>query len=140
MLEVLCMLTRTISGEPAFFSPANKLVKVAEVTVKDCGEEEHFAVSCFTVSGTLFMDGRFAPAGSTIGASLDWFLGEILGDIDIEELYFENSTHPMGRPAHGWEKRSFLHGHWKQYAKNNIRIRLTIRLGDDQNESVYGHK
>jgi hypothetical protein len=131
------MLTRTISGEPAFFSPANKLVKVAEVTVKDCGEEEHFAVSCFTVSGTLFMDGRFAPAGITaIGTSLNWFLGEIVGDIDIEELYFENSTHPMGRPAHDWEKRSFLLGHWKQYAKNNISIRLTIRLGDDQNESV----
>lgn len=135
----MLMLTRTISGEPAFFSPANKLVKVAEVTVKDCGEEEHFAVSCFTVSGTLFMDGRFAPAGSTIGASLDWFLGEIVGDIDIEELYFENSTHPMGRPAHAWEKRTFLLGHWKQYAKNDIHIRLTIRLGDDQNESVYWH-
>jgi hypothetical protein len=130
------MLTRTTVGEPAFFNPANKLVKVAEITVKDCDEHDHFAVSCFTVSGTLFMDGRLPPPGLTIGAGLNWFLGEIVGDIDIEELYFENSVHPMGRPAHGWEKRTFLYGHWKQYAKNNIRIRLTIRLADDENESV----
>lgn len=130
------MFTRTTVGEPGFFNPANKLVKVAEITVKDCGEHDHFAVSCFSVSGTLFMDGRFPPPGLTIGTSLNWFLGEILGDIDIEELYFENSAHPMGRPAYAWEKRSFLHGHWKQYAKNNIRIRLTIRLGDEENESV----
>jgi hypothetical protein len=133
------MLTRTTTGEPAFFNPSNKLVKVAEITVKDCDEQDHFAVSCFTVSGTLFMDGRFPPPGLTIGASLNWFLGEILRDIDIEELYFETHAHPMGRPAHGWEKRTFLHGHWKQYAKNNIRIRLTIHLGDNQNESVYWH-
>lgn len=132
------MLTRTNLGEPAFFNPSNKLVKVAEISVKDIDHERFFDVTCFTVSGTLFIDGRFAPAGITaIGTSLNWFLGEIVGDIDIEELYFENTAHPMGRPAHAWEKRSFLHGHWKQYAKNNIRIRLTIRLGDEENESVY---
>jgi hypothetical protein len=130
------MLTRTTTGEPAFFNPANKLVNVAEITVKDGHGEDHFDVTCFTVSGTLFMDGRFPPSGLTIGAGLNWYLGEIVRDIDIEELYFENSVHPMGRPAHGWEKRTFLYGHWKQYAKNNIRIRLTIRLADDENESV----
>ena len=132
------MLTRTTVGEPAFFNPANRLMKVAEVIVKDCGEQDYYAVSCFTVSGTLFIDGRVVPGGATtIGASLNWFLGEIVGDIDIEELYFENPAHPMGRPAHAWEKRTFLHGHWKQYAKNDIRIRLVLRLGDEENESVY---
>ena len=133
------MFTRTTVGEPAFFNPANKLVKVAEITVKDGRGEDHFDVTCFTVSGTLFIDGRFPPSGLTIGAGLDWFLGEIVGDIDIEELYFENSPHPMGRPAHPWEKRTFLLGHWKQYAKNGISIRLTIRLGEEENESVYWH-
>jgi hypothetical protein len=134
------MFTRTTVGEPAFFNPANKLVKVAEITVKDVDYHHCFDVTCFTVSSTLFIDGRFAPSGVTaIGASLNWFLGEIVGDIDIEELYFENSAHPDGRPAHAWEKRSFLHGHWKQYAKNNIRIRLIIRLGDEENESIYWH-
>ena len=127
-------------GEPAFFNPANRLVNVAEVTVKDCGGEDRYSVNCFTVSSTLFIDGQFAPTGATtIGASLNWFLGEIVGDIDIEELYFENPAHPMGRPAHAWEKRTFLHGHWKQYAKNNIRIRLVLRLGDEENESVIWH-
>jgi len=132
------MLTRTNLGEPAFFNPSNKLVKVGEIIVKDVDYERFFDVTCFTVSGTLFIDGRFAPAGITaIGTSLNWFLGEIVGDIDIEELYFENTVHPMGRPAHAWEKRSFLHGHWKQYAKNNIRIRLVLRFGDEENESIY---
>jgi hypothetical protein len=132
------MLTRTNLGEPAFFNPSNKLVKVAEISVKDVDYERFFDVTCFTVSETLFIDGRFAPAGITaIGTSLNWFLGEIVGDIDIEELYFENTAHPMGRPAHAWEKRSFLHGHWKQYAKNNIRIRLVLRFGDEENESIY---
>ena len=135
------MFTRATVGEPAFSNNSNRLVKVAEITVKDVDQEDHFVVSCFTVSSTLFIDGRFAPAGATtIGASLNWFLGEIVGDIDIEELYFENFTYPAGRPAHTWEKRSFLHGHWKQYAKNNIRIRLTIRLGDDENELTYWNR
>jgi hypothetical protein len=132
------MLTRTTVGEPAFFDPANRLVKVADINVKDVDHEYFYSVSCFTMSGTLFIDGRVVPgSASAIGASLNWFLGEIVGDIDIEELYFENPAHPMGRPAHEWEKRSFLHGHWKQYAKTGIRIRLVLRLGDEENESVY---
>ena len=135
------MSTRTTVGEPAFFNPANHLVNVADITVKDVDQEVHYTACCFTVSGALFIDGRFIPGGdTTIGATLNWFLGEDIGDIDIEELHFENSVHPMGRPAHAWEKRTFLHGHWKQYAKTGIHIRLVIRLGDEENESIYWHE
>jgi len=123
-----------------FFKPRHRLVVVGDVTIKDCDTEERVAVTCFFDTGTLFMDGRFAPAHLTIGESLNWYLGESITDIDIEELYFDNSKMNGERPAHSWEKRTFLLGHWKQYARNNIRVRLTIRLGDDdhdQNESIY---
>jgi hypothetical protein len=125
-----------------FFKPRHHLVVVGDVTIKDCDTEQRVAVTCFFDTGTLFMDGRFAPAHLTIGESLNWYLGESITDIDIEELYFDNSKMNGERPAHSWEKRTFLLGHWKQYARNNIRVRLTIRLGDDdhdhdQNESIY---
>jgi hypothetical protein len=88
------------------------------------------------------MDGKFAPAHLTIGDSLNWFLGETITDMDIEELYFDNSKVNGERPAHAWEKRTFLLGHWKQYARHNIQVRLVICLDDsdsysEQNESVY---
>lgn len=129
-----------------FFRPRHRLVVVGDITIKDCGDQERIAVTCFFDTGTLFMDGRFAPSHLTIGDSLNWFLGECITDIDIEELYFDNSKMNGERPAHEWEKRTFLLGHWKQYARHNIQIRSTIRLGDsnsdfdpvsEQNESVY---
>ena len=127
-----------------FFKPRHRLVVVGDVTIKDCDTEERVAVTCFFDTGTLFMDGRFAPAHLTIGESLNWYLADSITNIDIEELYFDNSKMNGERPAHSWEKRTFLLGHWKQYARNNIRVRLTIRLGDDdhdhdhdQNESIY---
>jgi len=124
-----------------FFKPRHRLVVVGDITVKDCDTEERVAVTCFVDTGTLFIDGKFAPAHLTIGESLNWYLGESITDIDIEELYFDNSKMNGERPAHSWEKRTFLLSHWKQYARNNIRVRLTIRLGDDdhdhdQNESI----
>lgn len=125
-----------------FFKPQPRPVAVGDVTVKDCHKEERFIVTCFSDTGTLFMDGRFAPSHFTIGETLNWYIAEPVTDIDIEELYFDNSKINGERPAHAWEKRTFLLGHWKQYAKNNIRIRLVIRLGEsesgfEQNESVY---
>jgi len=80
------------------------------------------------------MDGRFAPSHLTIGDSLNWFLGECITDIDIEELYFDNSKMNGERPAHEWEKRTFLLSHWKQYARHNIQVRATIRLGDSNSD------
>jgi hypothetical protein len=122
-----------------FFRPRHRLVTVGDVTIKDCGDEERIAVTCFADTGTLFMDGKFAPAHLTIGESLNWFLGETITDMDIEELYFDNSKVNGERPAHAWEKRTFLLSHWKQYARHNIQVRLVIHLDDsnsEQNESV----
>jgi hypothetical protein len=101
-----------------FFRPRHRLITVGDVTIKDCGDEERIAVTCFADTGTLFMDGKFAPAHLTIGESLNWFLGETITDMDIEELYFDNSKVNGERPAHAWEKRTFLLGHWKQYARH----------------------
>jgi len=127
-----------------FFKPRRRLVVVGDITIKDCGDQQRVAVTCFLDTGTLFMDGKFAPAHLTIGESLNWFLGETITDMDIEELYFDNSKMNGERPAHAWEKRTFLLSHWKHYGRNNIQIRLVIRLGDSEsdfdsgeNESVY---
>ena len=125
-----------------FFRPRHRLITVGDVTIKDCGDEERIAVTCFVDTGTLFMDGKFAPAHLTIGDSLNWFLGETITDMDIEELYFDNSKVNGERPAHAWEKRTFLLSHWKQYARHNIQVRVVICLDDsdsdsEQNESVY---
>ena len=123
-----------------FFRPRHRLVVVGDITIKDCGDQERIAVTCFFDTGTLFMDGRFAPSHLTICESLNWYLGEMITDIDIEELYFDNSKMNGERPAHEWEKRTFLLGHWKQYAKNNTEIRVVVRLDDpelNKNESVY---
>jgi hypothetical protein len=132
-----------IGMDLAFFKPRHRLVSVGDVTVKNCHNEERFTVTCFYDTGTLFMDGRFAPSHFTIGETLNWYTAAPVTDIDIEELYFDNSKINGERPAHAWEKRTFLLGHWKQYAKNDIRIRVVIRLGkfdsnfNKQNESVY---
>jgi hypothetical protein len=126
------------------FKPRRRLVNVGEVVFLNDGVPEKVKVTCFLDTGTLFIDGKFAPAHLTIGESLNWFLGETITDIDIEELYFDNSKVNGERAAHAWEKRTFLLSHWKQYARHNIQIRLVIRLGDSEsdydsgeNESVY---
>ena len=119
-----------------FFRPHPRLVNVGEVLVKDIDEEERVSITCFKDTGTLFMDGRFAPAHLTIGETLNWYLSEPITDIDIEDLFFDNLVNHRERPAHAWEKRTFLLGHWRQYAKNNIHVRVVIRLGDEENESV----
>lgn len=123
--------------DPTFFKPRQRLFAVGQVLVKDLDMQERFTVSCFTDTGTLFIDGRFAPAHLNIGDTLSWYLRETIMEIDIEELYFDNLKMNGERPAHSWEKRTFLLGHWKQYAKNDIQIRMVIRLRDDENESVY---
>lgn len=125
-----------------FFRPRHRLVVVGDVIIKDYDTEERVAITCFLDTGTLFIDGKFAPAHLRIGESLNWYLNEMITDMDIEELFFDNSSMRGERPAHTWEKRTFLMGHWKQYARNSIQIRLVIRLGDsdfgsEKNESVY---
>ena len=83
------------------------------------------------------MDGKFAPANVPIGETLGWFVGEQLFEIDIEEIFFQNGKNPE-RPAHHWERGAFFMGRWKQYAKTDIRVRVTICVSDpDQNESVH---
>jgi hypothetical protein len=120
------------------------LETVGYVTIKDIEDEETIKITCFPDTGTLFFNGTFAPTHFTIGESLNWFLGETITDMDIEELYFDNSKMNGERPAHAWEKRTFLLSHWKHYGRNNIQIRLVIRLGDSEsdfdsgeNESIY---
>lgn len=119
------------------FKARHCLKTVGEVIVKDLDKEYSIAVSCFVDTGTLFMNGRFAPAHLTIGQTLNWYIGETIMEIDIEDLFFDNSALSQSRCAHAWEKRTFLLGHWKQYAKNNIQIKAVIRLRDEENESVY---
>lgn len=123
-----------------FFRPQHKLVKVGKLVILDGDRQETIDITCFLDTGTLLMDGRFAPSYFTIGETLNWYIGETITDMDIEELFFDNSDMRGERPAHSWEKRTFLLGHWKQYAKNNTEIRVVVRLDDpelNKNESVY---
>jgi len=83
------------------------------------------------------MNGKFAPSNQTIGETLGWFIGEQLFEMDIEDLFFQNGKKPE-RPAHHWERGAFYMGRWKQYAKTDIRVRVTVRVTDsNQNESVH---
>jgi hypothetical protein len=114
----------------------NRLVSVGLITYLIGGSSETILVTCFSDTGSLFMDGKFAPADKHIGETLGWFIGEQIFEIDIEELFFQSGKNPERR-AHTWERGAFYMGHWKQYAKTGIRARATIRVDDpDQNESV----
>jgi hypothetical protein len=116
----------------------NRLVSVGLITYLIGTSSETVCVSCFTETGSLFMNGKFAPANKPIGETLGWFIGEQLFEIDIEELFFQTKKKPE-RPAHHWERGAFFMGRWKQYAKTDIRVRATIRVDNDldQNESVH---
>lgn len=121
-----------------FYRPKNRLVSVGLITYLTGPSSETICVSCFTETGSLFMNGKFAPANKPIGETLGWFIGKQLFEIDIEELFFQTKKKPE-RPAHHWERGAFFMGRWKQYAKTDIRVRATIRVDDcpDQNESVH---
>jgi hypothetical protein len=117
--------------------PTNRLVSVGIITYLVGDSSETILVSCFTDTGSLFMDGKFAPADKSIGETIGWFIGEQMFELDIEDLYFQSGTNPE-RAAKHWERGAFFMGHWKQYAKTDIRVRVTIRVDDpEQNESVY---
>jgi hypothetical protein len=119
------------------FKPRKRLVNVGDVTFLTDGVPEKVKVTCFTDTGTLFMNGRFAPDGVSIGETLDWYVGEKVYEINIEELYYQKGSNPE-RPAHKWERMIFLMGRWKFHAKNDIHIRVRIKLSDsDENESVF---
>ena len=124
-----------------FFKSRHQPVTVGKVIVKDGDREETISITCFVDSGTLFMDGRFAPAYFTIRETLNWYLGDSITDMDIEGLFFDNSDmRGEERPAYSWERRTFLLGHWKQYAKNSTKVKVVIRLDDpelSENESIY---
>ena len=109
-------------------------MNVGDVTFLNDGVPERVKVTCFADTGTLFMNGRFAPDGVSIGETLDWYVGEKVYEIDIEELYYQKGSNPE-RPAHEWERKAFLMGRWKFHAKNDIHIRVNIRI--DQNESTF---
>jgi hypothetical protein len=120
-----------------FYRPKNRLVTVGLVTYLVGESSETIPVSCFTETGSLFMNGKFAPSNQTIGETLGWFIGEQLYEMDIGDLFFQNGKKPE-RPAHHWERGAFFMGRWKQYAKTDIRVRVTICVTDpDQNESVH---
>jgi len=122
-----------------FYRPQskNRLVTVGLVTFMVGESSETIIVSCFTETGSLFMNGKFAPSNQTIGETLGWFIGEQLFEIHIEDLFFQNGKKPE-RPAYRWERGAFYMGRWKQYAKTDIRVRVTVRVADsNQNESVH---
>ena len=120
-----------------FYRPKNRLVSVGLITYLVGESSETILVSCFTETGSLFMDGKFAPSNQTIGETLGWFIGDQIFEMDIEDLFFQNGKKPE-RSAHHWERGAFYMGRWKQYAKTDIRVRATIRVTDpDQNESVH---
>jgi hypothetical protein len=114
-----------------FYKPAPKSVRVGDVAFLDRDQRTDVSVVCFPDTGNLFMSGRFAPANTTIGETLNWFAGDDIYEIDLEELYFHNSVSPLERPAKPWERRAFLMGHWKHYAKTGIYARAVIRLADE---------
>jgi hypothetical protein len=120
----------------AFYKPAPKSVRVGDLTFMDGDNETYVNVVCFPDTGNLFMGGRFAPANTTIGETLNWFVGDHVYEIDLEELYFRNSV-SAERPAKPWERKVFFMGHWKHYAKTGIYARAVIRLADDDDPPIF---
>ena len=111
---------------PEYTPTDNEIVNVADIMVDD----QCIKVACFPKTGSLFINGLHAPKHLAIGRSLEWYLQESLDTYKIRMLFFQkNVNHP--RPAHPWEISSFLHGHWRAYAKNNIRISATFVNMDD---------
>jgi hypothetical protein len=119
-----------------FYKPAPKSVRVGDLTFMDGDNETYISVVCFPETGNLFMGGRFAPANTTIGETLNWFVGNEVVEIDLEELYFRNSV-SAERPAKPWERKVFFMGHWKHYAKTGIYARAVIRLTDEDEPLLF---
>ena len=123
----------------AFYScldslPTNKPVKVADCLIDDMS----LPVLCFSGTGSTFIDGRVIPQPMQVGKSLEYVIGQAIYDMDIISLVFQRHGYPE-RPAHAWEKKTFLLSHWKPLAQNKIYAYCEIRLIDedlDKNESV----
>lgn len=120
-----------------FYKPAPKSVHVGDLVFLDGNQQIDVSVMCFPDTGNLFMSGRFAPTNTTIGETLNWFVGDEVVEIDMEDLYFRNSVSSVERPAKPWERRAFFMGHWKHYAKTGIYARAIIRLPDDDDPLVF---
>jgi hypothetical protein len=120
-----------------FYKPAPKSIRVGDLVFLDGDTETSIPVVCFPDTGNLFMSGRFAPANTMIGETLNWFVGDEIYEIDLEELYFRNSVSHTERSAKPWERKAFFMGHWKHYAKTGIYARAVIRLADEKAEPIY---
>jgi hypothetical protein len=73
-----------------------------------------------------------------VGKSLEYVIGQPIYDMDITTLMFQRAGYPE-RPAHAWERRTFLMSHWKPLALNKIYVYCEIQLIDedlDKNESI----
>jgi len=116
-----------------FYKSAPKSVRVGDIIFLDGDQETNVSVVCFPETGNLFMAGKFAPSSVTIGETLNWFVGDQIFEIDMEELHFQNSVSGE-RPAKPWERNVFFMGHWKHYAKTGVYARAVIRLGDIDND------
>lgn len=88
-------------------------------------------ITCFPKTGTLFMNGIFAPGNLTVRQSLEWYTQKSLDNYNLEILYFQlKNNNP--RPAHKWEYNAFLNGHWRHYAKNKIQINVVFSPKNDE--------
>ena len=116
---------------PEYTPTDNEIVNVADIMVDD----QSIKVACFPKTGSLFINGLYAPKHLTIRHSLEWYLQESLDAYEIRTLFFQtNVNHP--RAVHAWERASFLHGHWRAYAKNNIQINILFVSKNDEYLSV----
>jgi hypothetical protein len=111
---------------PEYFPSDNLIENVAEVRFGSLC----ISITCFPKTGTLFMNGLFAPGHLSVRDSLEWYTHKSLDDYKIDILYFQlKSNNP--RPAHKWEYNTFLNGHWRHYAKSQIQINVTFTSKHD---------
>jgi len=109
-----------------YFQSDNLIENVGEVRFGGLS----ISITCFPKTGTLFMNGLFAPGHLTVRDSLEWYTQKSLDDYKIDILYFQlESNNP--RPAHKWEYATFLTGHWRHYAKNKIQINAAFTSKND---------
>jgi len=110
--------------------PVNTPERVANFLI----DNRLIPVLCFPETGSVFIDGRIIPQPMSIGKSLEHVIGQPIYDIDITTLTFHRPGFPE-RLAYTWERRTFLHSHWKPLAQNKIYTYCEIQL-DDKNESI----
>jgi len=112
---------------PEYFPSDNLIENVGYVVFGT----SQITVTCFPKTGTLFMNGLFAPGNLTVRQTLEWYTQKSLNNYNLEILYFQlKNNNP--RPAHKWEYNTFLNGHWRHYAKNKIQINVVFSPKNDE--------